>query len=502
MPRTEAQEQLALFGIGRVPNLWTRDFRSVGELLADTDFQSRALLMDLEVGDAPGLLVGWPDLLDASAELWRALPSARTPVAAQAERQRMELLVARGNGYRAALRQARVYLEGVEPDARLAAITDTLTRTTRLVSKFSSSVDISKEPARSDLAAARTRLLHTLYLTVHAVHSSMRQLRATTVTYSNRQALVLPKLNDYRPSRAVALLDSWVQRLGSTEGSVGRALDGTYPRALQGEVVAAPDDALRLPRALATWEIAVNRILCTSPTNADLALISRTEGLVIAAGHRVIGASAVSRWQGVVERCEPVAAGWARSASWWQTLTPTGDLLSDALVAAAGELRAATRALTFDRTQPAAPETIANRPEYADAVEAFLTTFEHVRDTAEGLSDRSHSSKLHGPARALSRAAHDLAEDAGLDVDTVWVSPEATLTNLTIRAPEPVARAMRAAARTLASDAAALAQASIEVNALVGRSAVQAVASAAACEERHRRHRPTAHTLSTATPRR
>ena len=390
-----------MFGIGRVPNLWTRDFRSVGELLADTDFQSRALLMDLEVGDAPGLLVGWPDLLDASADLWRAFPSARTPVAAQAERQRMELLVARGNGYRAALRQTRVYLEGVEPDARLKAITDTVTRTTRLVSTFSSSVDISKEPARSDLAAARTRLLHTLYLTVHAVHSSMRQLRTTTLTHPHHHSGVLPRLNEYRPSRAVALLDGWVQRLGSTEASVGRALDGTYPRALEGEVLATPDEAMRLPQALATWEIAVNRVLCASPTNADLTLISRTEGLAIAAGHRVIGASATSRWQGVLDRCEPVAAGWARSASWWQTLTPTGDLVSDALVAAAGELRAATRAFTFDRNQPAGPETIANRPGYAEAVEAFLTTFEHVRDTAEGLSDHSHSSKLRGPARSL-----------------------------------------------------------------------------------------------------
>lgn len=500
MPRTEAQEQLALFGIGRVPNLWTRDFRSVGELLADTDFESRALLMDLEVVDAPGLLVGWPDLLDASADLWRTLPAARTPVAAQAERQRMELLVARGNGYRAALRQTRVYLEGVEPDARLAAITDTLTRTTRLVSKFSSSVDISKEPARSDLAAARSRLLHTLYLTVHAVHSSMRQLRTATVTDRTEQALVLPKLNDYRPSRAMALLDSWVQRLGSTEASVGRALGGTYPRALEGEVVATPDDAMRLPQALATWEIAVNRVLCASPTNADLTLISRTEGLIMAAGHRVIGAAALTSWQGVLDRCEPVAAGWARSASWWQTLTPSGDLVSDALVAAASELRSATRALTFDRAHPATPETIAARPGYIDAVDAFLITFEHVRDTAGAISDQSHSSRLRGPARALSRAAHNLGENADLDADTVWVGPEETLTNPTIHAPKPVAQAIRATARTLATDAAALAQASIEVSALVHPRAALAAAGVAACDERHRRHRPTAHNRRPAAP--
>src|SRR5690348_6993066 len=137
--------------------------------------------MDFVVDDAPGLLLGWPEVLDASVDLWRTFPPAPTPVAAQAEQRTMDLLVMRGNGYRAALRKARPYLEGVEPDPRLTAIAETVARTTRLVSEFGGDVDISKEPARSDLAAARTRLLHTLYLTVHAAHSSMRQFRTETV---------------------------------------------------------------------------------------------------------------------------------------------------------------------------------------------------------------------------------------------------------------------------------------------------------------------------------
>lgn len=491
-----------MFGVGRVPNLWTHDFRSVGELLADTDFQSRELLMDLVVDDAPGLLVGWPGVLDASADLWRAFPAARTPVAALAEQRTMELLVMRGNGYRGALRQARGYLDGVQPDPRLTTIAETVARATRLVAKFGSSADISKEPARSDLAAARTRILHTLYLTVHAAHTSMRQLRTQTIALQDPSVGVLPMLHEYRLSRVLWILDNWVQRLGSTEASVGRALDGTYPRALQGEVAGTPDGTLRLPRALATWEIAVNRILCASPTNADLALISRAEGLVIAAGYRVISASTADQWGEVLERCEPVAQGWAHTASWWQTLTPTTDRIHDGLVAAACELRAATRVLTLDGAQPSTLEMIATQPEYQEAVEAFLITFEHVHDIAEAFSDLSHASKLRGPARALSRAAQDLQEDMNAEADTVWVSPEDTLTNPTIAAPKPIVRAIRATARTLASDAAALSRASIEVSGPVDPSAVRAIPGATPCDEHHRRHRSTAYTRMAAVPRR
>lgn len=502
MPRSGRDDQLALFGVGRVPNLWSRDFRSVGELLADTDFQSRALLMDMVVDDAAGLLVGWPDVLDAGADLWRTFPTAPTPVAAQAEQRTMELLVMRGNGYRAALDKAHAYLEDIEPDPRLTAIADTVARTTRLVSKFSGDVDISKEPARSDLAAARTRLLHTLYLTVHAAHSSMRQLRTETIALQRPPSGLLPKLGDYPLSRALWILDNWVHRLGSTEATVGRALDGTFPRALKGEAAPPPDHTLRLPRALATWEIAVNRVLCSSPTNADLALISRTEGLIIAAGHRVIGVSAAGAPNGLLELCEPVAAGWAHAASWWHTLTPASDLVSDALVSASSELRAAIRDVTFDRSHPAAPESIAAHPEFADAVEALLISFEHVHETAAAFSDVSYGSKMRGPARALSRAAQDLGEDGEVERDTIWVSPTDTLANPMIPAPKPVARAIRVAARTLESDAGALAQAAIQATALVRPGVAITVAGPTPSGSSHRSHRTTTHAREPAGPRR
>ncbi|GAC1378638.1 MAG: hypothetical protein NVSMB48_00520 [Marmoricola sp.] len=500
MPSSGGEGQLALFGVGRVPNLWTRDFRSVGELLADTDFQSRALLMDLVVDDAPGLLIGWPDLLEASADLWRAFPTALTPVAAQSEQRVMDLLVMRGNGYRAALDKARAYLAGVEPDPRLATITDTLTRTTRLVSKFGGDVDVSKEPARGDLAAARTRLLHTLYLTVHSVHSSMRQLRAEALVRRAAPAELLPKLGGYRFTSVIWILDKWVQRLGSTEATVGRALDGAYPRALKGEVSLPPDQTLRLPRALATWEVAVNRVLCASPTNADLALISRTEGLITAAGHRVIGAAPAAAPNGVLELCEPVAAGWARTSSWWHTLTPVSELVSDALVGAASDLRAAIRDVTFDRTHPAVPETIAAHPEFTDAVEALLITLEHVHETAAAFSDISYGSKMRGPARALSRVSHDLGEIEEMEADTIWVSPTDTLTNPMIPAPKPVARAIRMTAQNLESDAAALAQAAIQACALVRPSIAITVAGATLGNSSHRRHRPAAYARETTGP--
>ena len=480
MPRRPEQEQLALFGLGRVPNLWTRDFRSVGELLTDSDFQARQLLMDLKLEDAPQLLVAWPQVLFAARDLWDEFPSAPTPIAAEIERRRMELLVLRGNGYRTALQRARRYLADIEPDSRLIDIADTVARATRLVHKFGAEIDVTKEPAKSDLKAARTRLLHTLYLITHAAHASVRQLRTETFALQAIPVGLLPQLENERLPHVMCVLDSWVHRLGSTEATVGHALGGAYPAITDGELVAPADDGLRLPRALATWEVAVSRILCSEPTNADVTLIARTEGLITAAAHRVLGADPTDRYVDVLGRCEPCGAGWAGTASWWHLLAPTNARVSDSLVAAASEVRAATRALTLDRTRPAANPLIAAHPAYADAVEALLISLDEALDTASAIADRSRTSQLRGPARAVSRAAHDLAEQASMETDIVWVSPADTLADRMIPLPQPVKTALRATACALESDAAALARSAAQTGARPALSlAPVALASAA-----------------------
>lgn len=478
MPNKLDEGQLALFGAGRVPNLWTRDFRSVGELLADSDFQARQILMDLAVDDVPQLLVAWPDVLFAARDLWAQFPAAVTPGAAQAERRTMELLVRRGNGHRLALKRSSSYLADVPADRRLLEIAKTIRRATTLVRKFGDEVDIAKEPAKSDLAAARARLLHTVYLTAHAVHAATRQLHTEALGDASRPFGLLPGLQGRDFAKVMWILEDWVTRLGAMEAAAGRALGGTYPSKIDGEVAPRGDDSLRLPRALATWELAANRVLCSDPTSADVTMIARTEALIVVAGHRLISANVSGRYREVLENCEASAAGWSRTASWWQLLIPTNGRVSDAVITASAEVRAASRALTLDRTRAADHEAIRAHPAYADAVDALLVSLEEGGSLAERVGDL-YSSSLCGPARALARAAHDLEDGASVEKDTVWVSPVDTLANRSIPVPRPVSVAMRSTARSLEVDARELARSASHAGSGSDPALIRALSSAA-----------------------
>lgn len=436
MSSVRGSRQLALFGVGRVPNLWTYDLRSVGELLADTDLQSRHLLHDMVPDDALALTVAWPGLLFAAQHLWNALPPAPTRVAAEAERRTMDLLAARGNGYLTALHQGRLYLAAVPPDPRLIEITESLERAATLVERFGGGVNVEKEPARSDLRAARARVLHTLFLTIHAVHASVRLLRNGVATGTTDPASS-PLPDDWSSSKVGEVLDSWTQRLGSTEAAVCRALGGSYPHDLVGEFDSC-SDAQRLPRALATWELGIHRVLSTTPTHADLELIARCEGLIAATAHILITRPCVEQASELARCCETAAAAWAKAAAWWNLLTSAGSTANPHLVAVAAELRAATRAFTFDHALVAAPASIASRPGYTAAVDGLLAALEDGREVAGAITNCVVDSELRGPARALSWRTQDLCEGTVHERDEAWIAPADVMANRLVPLPRPL----------------------------------------------------------------
>lgn len=445
VPRTTGGGQLALFGVGRVPNLLTRDLRSVGELLADTDFQSRQLLLHLRPDDAPHLIVGWPQLLFAARDLWVELPRLPVSGAAAHQDRLIDRLVANGNGYVTDLARARQYLGDLEPDARLMEIADTFIRATKLVRRFGSEVDGTQEPARSDLVAAQTRLLHTLFLTVHAGYAATQNLRTAVLSRQLIVSEVIPGFRGSRLPRAVERLEYWANRLGTMEAAVARALNGRYPAAIAGEVIPPSDSVVRLPRALATWEIATHNHLAANPSNADIALIARGEGIIAAASRHILAAEQSLGLREIVEDCEQAATRWATIASLWRLLSPPASAAHHQLLTAAGELRAAIRCLTLDHAGLAQPALIVRHPGYHQAVQALLPALEDGRQIASIVCDFSHDPNLHGPARSLSREAQNMSEAAaGGDADIVWVSPTDTMTNKMIPVPRPILERLHA----------------------------------------------------------
>ena len=109
---------------------------------------------------------------------------------------------------------------------------------------------------------------------------------------------------------------------------------------------------------------------------------------------------------------------------------------------AAAEVRAAYRELTHNVTTQASAETIATRPGLGRGFVASLDALAAASELAHGVAEAADRSDLAGPARALSRRAHDDIEaglaTADLNDDQAWVSPADILAKRLVSLPPPV----------------------------------------------------------------
>jgi hypothetical protein len=136
----------------------------VGELLADSDALSRETLLDIAASQGPAMLRTFGQVVDAAARLWADIPFA--PLAVAPKSDVMTRLRAIGDGI------ARTASVGRWPgpgptDDRLLEIAKNLSRARRLVQRYGGDVNPSTAEIRADIAAARARIMHTLYVTAH-----------------------------------------------------------------------------------------------------------------------------------------------------------------------------------------------------------------------------------------------------------------------------------------------------------------------------------------------
>ena len=182
-------------------------------------------------------------------------------------------------------------------------------------------------------------------------------------------------------------------------------------------------------------------------------LITRTQGLIAGASMVLIDAAAADGMLEPSERLVPALAdagrSWSNLASRWGDLASPGIRLEKPLAIAAAEVRAAYRQITHDQTTLATPDVIAGRHGLHQAVPATLRAIESGAALAVVVAEKADALNLVGPARALSRRAHDDVE-AGLatppaDGDVAWVSPADIVAKRQIPVPAPVLEALRAA---------------------------------------------------------
>jgi hypothetical protein len=443
-----------LFDVDQIP-ITSRDVRSVGEMLFDVDYLARQLLMDVD-GDAAGtLLRSWPTMVAAAEDLWASLPGRRPAVD---ERDRpITSLSAQAATIEASL-SGRTAWPGQGPtNPRVDQMTQTLLNAAALVRRYGAEIRHEQPDAHRDLEAARTRIMHGLYLTAHAVNVALHEHGRDRVNDA-RSAGRRIQLAQHHSPYAIAPTGVWIDRISACENTARSYLTDRFSQALAGEAIRPVDDPGRLAQALANWDIQTHRALARPIEPANLLLITRTQGLIAGASMVLVDAAGILE---PADRLVPAIAeagrSWSNLAARWGDLAPPGARLEEPLARAAAEVRAAYRQITHDKTTLASPEDIAGRPGLPQAVPATLRAIEAGSELALVVAEKADAPDLTGPARAMSRRAHNDVE-AGLatpptEGDVVWVSPADILARRAVTVPRPVREALRSASTATATAA-------------------------------------------------
>ncbi len=354
------------------------DGRSVGELLLNADLTSRATLWDPDPELAKARVRTWGEVIQAAADLWTAIPDR----AGDPSMHRVQ-------GLAEALHrtQRRSQWPGGGPgDPHLESVATTLARAAELVSARRHPTAPLSAAGHLDAEAARTRLMHVLYVSAHSVTVALdRHTRTLQQRLDAHQTL--PAGDSLQRARDAK------ERIGAIERLAGAYLHTGWPTALAGEHHESTELA-GLKHALARWDLQAHRTLAGSPTAANVARITRVQqDLVLATA--VIGAAAASQGlldpQQHADRIRPVLAGLEHA---WGTLGTDLDLmlgrrrrLDPELLLAAGEVQAALRDITHDHAGIASPAAMAARVDLAAAAGCLHHSLTAAVDLAHVVRD-------------------------------------------------------------------------------------------------------------------
>jgi hypothetical protein len=383
-----------------------RDRRSVGELLLDADHTARDVLIDVGDLNAAAMLRTWPEVVQTAATLWSVLPtppsvtlavssSATDPMAQVAA---MTAVLHRGS------RSGRWPGPGpTEP--RLQSIADSFARAAELVDRHGAPHSSGNPAVRADVDAARTRIIHSLYLTAHGVRLAVLEYaRSIEATLSPRGRITAPG--------GLSVPRSFLNRLDAVEQVAGAYVTRTYPAALAGEHRHAPLGS-RVATALAAWDVHAHRAIAAHPTAGHLRLVARTQELVL--GHAAVLLSAAAHTGAIdpfqyatrlEQPLDSARAAWASSGRSWTRLAAHGARPDvPALARAAAEVRAALREITIDGTSTATRDVIAARIDLASAARTLATVLSTSTDLSHLIRDVVTDPAVTFPARAVNAAA-------------------------------------------------------------------------------------------------
>jgi hypothetical protein len=298
-----------LFDAGRIVHT-LKDTRSAGEMLHDADHLARQLLMDVTGDDAGRLLRSWPTLVDAGFRLWKALPSRRRdPVERDLPIQR---LVATTSTFTDFLARSGSWPGNGPPHTGVDQITETLSTAGALIARYGTDVSMHQSRTVRDIDATRARVMHTLFVTAHAITVAPNSHGRGLVRDAHSHGRPIP-LSSIHTVYAVPPTLAWMQRATRCENLAHSYVVGRFVTAAYGEAAPSPDDHVRIPRALARCDIQAHRTLAHDPSAANLVLITRTQSLIAGASLTLFAAVAYVRSHDIdatphLDRAHPAVA--------------------------------------------------------------------------------------------------------------------------------------------------------------------------------------------------
>jgi hypothetical protein len=425
------------------------NWRTVRELLADSESLARETLLDATPDHAPAMVRSWNQLVGSAAELRAVLPSAPD---SRPGLDPMERLLAVGEAIGRSVTAG--HWPGRGPtDERLTQIADNFSRARHLVEPAGRPSRQAAPETQWDIQDFHGQVMHTLYVAAHGTavalgaHVADLQHRLAAGERRRQRLAERPTLLE------ISAAQGMIVRFDGFEQLAGGYLFG-LPRSANPDRVREAAPATRLKTALAGWEVQAHRTLANNPDPADLVRVARVQALISSTAGIMTEAAARKGHidNDIMQRLAPALeanqVAWSRAAKRWGELTNPASRTDPALVAAAGEVRAAIAAAATNPPGWATAEQLASRLDLPDAVKtlhlsmvASVNIAYVVRDTA------ADHPGLTAPARIIGMRAQGEAEIAIEQGETryegvTWTTRSQIAANQLIPLPEPARRGL------------------------------------------------------------
>jgi hypothetical protein len=241
------------------------NWRTVGELLADSDELARETLLDATPDHAPAMVRSWNQLFGSAAELWAVLPSAPDSPSGM---DPMERLRAVGDAIGRSVTAGHWPGQG-STDERLTQIADSLSRGRHLIEVHGPSQQAPAETQR-DMQNLHGQVMHTLYVAAHGTAAAL----GAYVTDLQHRLKVATRRRESLAERPTVLeiteAPGMIARFDGFKQLAGAYRFGLPATSANPDQVREAAPATRLETALAAWEVQAHRTLANNPDSADL----------------------------------------------------------------------------------------------------------------------------------------------------------------------------------------------------------------------------------------